>query len=96
MAGPDYQYRQEDEFLLIVDLNQGGLSVTNGIEQVLLAIKAGFPRWDEIRHIIYRDSDGTWDGIDFDKDGDFIDFYPIGLELREAAMAAVRLRRKTQ
>lgn len=57
--------------IAIEDLNQGGMSVTNNIENVV----------DEICHkenifprgyiIIYKDSEGFWDGWDYNKQ-DFI------------------------
>ena len=51
-------------FMLIRDLNQGGMSVTNGIEHVVEQIA----EWKHINPndyvILYRDSEGMWDGWD--------------------------------
>jgi hypothetical protein len=66
------------KFILIIDLNKGGLSVTNGIEEVVTQIvakeeekniKAGFAG-DKAKFnpsdyvILYCDSAGRWDGWD--------------------------------
>ena len=45
--------------VFIVDLNLGGLSVTNDAEQVWEEIQAKFPG----RRLIYQDSMGMWDEI---------------------------------
>ena len=39
--------------------------------------------------VIYRDSDGVYDGIRH-QNGRFVSFYPIGERVLEAALAAVR------
>lgn len=66
-------------FISIVDLDQGGMSVTNDIENVVNEIcqEAEINKGDYL--IIYQDSEGIWDGWD----GSFI---PLsGISFREAA-----------
>jgi hypothetical protein len=59
----NYTWRTKGDLLLIVDMNTGERSVTNDIENVVNEIyqKLG----DKIKEykIIYKDSDGIWDGI---------------------------------
>lgn len=65
----DYHYStdifQEKKFLVIVDEDRGGRSVTNNIEIVVREIcrKENIDPKDHL--IIYQDSDGTWDGWDY-------------------------------
>jgi hypothetical protein len=62
----DFTYSMSGNVISIVDLDQGNRSVTNDVENVLRKIDhyhqgsiAGF-------HIMYRDSMGFWDGIQWD------------------------------
>jgi len=50
----------------IVDLNSGKASVTNDIENVLRKIEAWHQGSIAGYQIMYRDSDGYWDGIEWD------------------------------
>lgn len=53
-----------EKWLLIVDKNQGAMSVTNDIENVVEDI-AEYEGIDPFEYqIIYRDSEGHWDGWD--------------------------------
>jgi hypothetical protein len=68
--------------IVITDLNRGRMSVTNNMEAVLqhIADEEGF----EISsitgaRIIYRDSEGIWDGVEIDPDGQ-VSFYPLAPE----------------
>lgn len=60
----DYDYVvKKDEFLLaIVDKNLGGMSVTNNIENVVDEIANVEQINPEDYQIVYRDSQGEWDG----------------------------------
>lgn len=58
-----YDYWLDGNLLCIVDLNQG-MSVTNDMERVLAKINATTPL--QGKKVIYRDSDGIWDGVTFD------------------------------
>lgn len=51
--------------LIIEDLNQGGMSVTNNIENVLDEIIQDSGVFIHSYMIVYRDSDGIWDGYDY-------------------------------
>ena len=60
----DYTSRFIGGVLVIEDLNLGRMSVTNNIENILeeisIELNDGFTQNTKI---IYRDSDGMWDGI---------------------------------
>jgi len=58
----DYIYKFDGDFLIIKDLNLGGMSVTNSIEDVVKNICDINNRNPNTLHIIYRDMDGIWDG----------------------------------
>jgi hypothetical protein len=62
--------------LVIIDLDQGGMSVTNNVEAVVKSIAAELGDNIYKMPIIYRDSMGTYDGID----GAYMEdpFYSIG------------------
>ena len=66
MVRSDYMYTLDLEkgFIEIVDLNQGGMSVTNNIEAVIdeIAEKEGIGT--VTMDVVYRDSEGIWDGYD--------------------------------
>ena len=53
MVRSDYMYTLDLEkgFIEIVDLNQGGMSEKEGIDTVTM-------------DVVYRDSEGIWDGYD--------------------------------
>lgn len=82
--------------LVIIDLNLGGRSVTNNIESILSDAIAptlgsliyGFP-------IIYRDSDGIYDGVRVTgANNDQVDFYSIGVtDEQEAIRIAIKTER---
>lgn len=69
MRGSDFTYQLRivkfQAFIMIEDLDKGGMSVTNNIENVVEIIcrQEGLNPVDY--HIIYRDSEGLWDGFDF-------------------------------
>lgn len=69
MARSDYTYKIDAlngmPFIIIEDLNKGRMSVTNDIENVVeeIAIKQRINPVEH--HIIYRDSEGMWDGFEF-------------------------------
>jgi hypothetical protein len=50
--------------LVIIDLDQGGMSVTNNVESVVKSIAAELGENTYKMPIIYRDSMGIYDGID--------------------------------
>lgn len=81
--------KHEKQVLVIEDLDRGGMSVTNNIETVLTEIA------DEIGTsiyqipIVYRDSDGRYDGIN-GENLRYNPFYSIGAgEEKDAVKAAI-------
>lgn len=79
----NFQYRigavDDQKVLLIWDQNLGNMSVTNDIENVVADI-AAHEGIDPMAHlIIYRDSEGRWDGWD----GTTEDFFFFGKEERD-------------
>jgi hypothetical protein len=79
--------------LVIIDLDRGGMSVTNNVEAVVKSIAAELGEDIYKRPIIYKDSMGIYDGIDGTNLAS--PFYHIGEtdEARAAAKAAERTRR---
>ncbi len=73
---------QDADCVFLVDLNTGGLSLTNDAESVVRLI---FNRYGQKR-IIYRDSEGRWDEMLHDK-GVFIDYKPGDAETAERGKA---------
>lgn len=82
----DYIYFIKGKVLIIEDSDLGNLSVTNDIQNVLTAIKKDLEFLPET--IIYRDSEGNFDGVDHDK-GKFIKFYPVNESDLEKALEKV-------
>ena len=88
----NYQFKITDDILHIEDLNYGGKSVTNNIENVINEIKEMIG--DKIKkcHIIYKDSEGIWDGIKplwgINKCVE-VDFYHIGETEFELALEKI-------
>lgn len=64
MNKADYTYNIKGNKLSIQDLNLGNMSVTNSIEDVVEEICKKNNLDPNILEIIYRDSDGHWDGWD--------------------------------
>lgn len=61
------------EMLFIEDINIGGMSVTNDIENVIQFIKSEVPNIKD--YIIqYLDSENVWTQVILDEDGNFLAF----------------------
>jgi hypothetical protein len=71
----DFSYTVSEDVLKIVDLDLGGNSVTNDAERVLGKIEQWQPGLIARCRIMYRDSRGNWDGIEWDGEG--VTFFPI-------------------
>ena len=77
MAKSNYTYRIQEhsgrKVIVIEDLNLGNMSVTNNIEEVVAEIyhKEGINLSAAV--IVYRDSEGVWDGWNHDMQ----DFVPL-------------------
>jgi len=61
--------------VVIYDLDIGGRSVTNDIENVLEYIKQSVDISNKL--VIYQDSDKYFDGVCISRNGKFSGFYPI-------------------
>lgn len=78
MFRADYNFEIIADIICIIDENAGGKSVTNDIENVLDDIQKSGINIEEHK-IIYRDSEGFWDGITLHKvDPIEISFFNIG------------------
>lgn len=69
--------------LMIVDLDRGGMSVTNDIENVLADLQIRMQEKGlNLRDmaIIYQDSMKHWDGIKVDRDNKFVGFEHLSNE----------------
>lgn len=96
MNRADFEFEVVNGVLCIVDLNLGNASVTNDIENVLRDIKRYSQRIFPItvEHVIYRDSDGTWDLVVFGKQtGNFIGFESINEKNQHEAITIAKTRR---
>lgn len=83
----DYTYDIEDikgrNVVSIVDLNLGHMSVTNDIENVLVDIAERERITISDYMVVYRDSEGNWDGWSFETDW----FVPLRSKSKEEAVA---------
>jgi len=61
---PKYDFKIEDGVLIIEDLDEGG-SVTNNALQVVLDVQSKLNQPLNKRPIVYMDSYGDWDVIQF-------------------------------
>jgi len=88
----DFTYSLSGNVISIVDLNLGNRSLTNDIESVLRKIEhyhqgsiVGFK-------IMYRDSEGVWDGINWD--GEHASFFALRETEEERARTKLSQRCK--
>ena len=65
--------------VILLDLDAGGASVTNDAQNVIDLLQHLIPGGIEGRHVHYRDSEGRFDEILIDPQGNFARFCP-GLE----------------
>ena len=80
----DYTYTVEGGVIVIVDLDLGGKSVTNDIDNVLDEIQAELGYLSGYS-VIYRDSSGRWDGVRVK--GGLVHFYSLNETNPEQAAA---------
>lgn len=59
----DYNWKINDDILIIEDLNLGRMSVTNNAEGVINEIYDQLGSNLHNCHIIYKDSEGVWDQL---------------------------------
>lgn len=62
---PDFKYYLLYDVLVIEDLNKGNISLTNGVEVALKIIEGETKVPFVGRDIIYQDSEGMWDAMDW-------------------------------
>lgn len=75
VAEADFSYTISQDVIKIVDLKLGANSVTNDAENVLQKIEQWQPGSVAHCRIMYRDSLGIWDGLEWD--GEEVTFIPI-------------------
>lgn len=82
----------EDNIIQIIDLDRGK-TVTNDIEQVLrdIAQEQNHPLTGH--EVVYRDTDGSWTGVELTANGTFGRFYALNVTSQEQAVARVRQMR---
>jgi hypothetical protein len=82
----DYKVKEKLKIISIVDLGGVFMSVTNNAEGVIEEIekKEGIDAREY--NIIYRDSDGIWDGMKYHGKDQPVDFIFIGEETEENAI----------
>jgi hypothetical protein len=81
---PHYTVEIVNGVMVIEDLSTGR-SVTNAVADILHDLASYYHPFPKT--IIYRDGDGTWEGIAHDK-GVFSAFYPLGKQDRATAISA--------
>jgi hypothetical protein len=84
----EFSYTVDQGILKIVDLSLGANSVTNDAENVLRKIRQRHPALIADYRIMYRDSLGIWDGIEWD--GKEVTFFPIRERDEKAAERKLR------
>lgn len=94
----DYAYhinsKHGQQALVIEDLDRGGMSVTNNIEAIIAEIADEIGTSIYQMPIVYRDSEGQYDGINGEKLRSDT-FYGIGAkEEKDAVKAAIERRTK--
>ena len=87
----DFQViHHEPPFLVIADLNQGNMSVTNDIYNVVKELSKKYDMTQH--HLIYQDSESIFDAIDLDANGNFADFKPLRCTDMNTAIEAYKTR----
>ncbi|HTB46258.1 MAG TPA: DUF3846 domain-containing protein [Acetobacteraceae bacterium] len=92
-----YGWTTSQGCIVVTDLDEGGLSVTNDIERVIEDLVAAGADVDQ--PIVYRDSTGKWDGV-LTEHGRFKDFLPFSEPSATEAIATWRrlaeIKRRSQ
>ena len=81
----DWRHEYHGDVLVIYDLNLGGMSVTNDMDNILeiLKVKPG-------QRIIYMDSEGIFDGVEL-KESRAVSFYPVRETNLQTALEKIKL-----
>ncbi|WP_342163941.1 DUF6011 domain-containing protein [Methylobacterium sp. SD21] len=90
-AGADYESEIVGDVLCLIDLDQGGPTITNNVEAVIADLVY---RKIDLTHLslIYRDTRGVWDEIVV-QDGRFAGFRSINVRHRCEALEVIARRR---
>lgn len=75
-------------YLIIYDMNEGNISVTNDMENVLFDIFIETPRL-MTANIIYKDSEGVFDGVRLTETS--FEFYPLRKKFESYAIRKAEL-----
>lgn len=86
----DFHLRTVDgqNIIVIEDLDAGGMSVTNNIEAVVKEAAGQLGVYPATALIVYRDSDGTYDGVRAAIGDGQYGFYHLGQQSEDAAIKA--------
>lgn len=87
-----FTYSVSPDHILQITDDVAGKSVTNDIANVLRAVSQDLGHPLTGYRVIYRDTMGTWDGVELNARGEFSRFYPIGTTDQAEALASVRAR----
>ncbi|MGU3476911.1 DUF6011 domain-containing protein [Methylobacterium sp. D48H] len=90
LAGADFESEVVGDVITLIDLDQGGPTVTNAVEAVIADLR--YQKFDLSKPVIYRDSRGIWDEIVL-QDGQFAGFRSIGTKNRCEALEVIARRR---
>lgn len=75
-ARASFTWTEIDGVVVIYD-QDGGCSVTNDAENVIAEIAQQLPALHLRKAVIYRDTDGIFDGLAVDSNNSFAGFYPV-------------------
>jgi hypothetical protein len=89
----EFTYSMSPDVIAIVDLDLGHRSVTNDIENVLRKIEHYHQGPITAFKIMYRDSEGVWDGVDWD--GKRASFFALREMTEERAREKLLDRKRT-
>ena len=79
----NYTYTIEEAFICIIDLDNGGKSVTNDIKNIIKEIEDENNFFLDSFKIVYRDSEGIWDAVILNSNG--IRFLSLNVKTNEEA-----------
>ena len=72
-----YSWEIRENFMFIYDMNDGGKSVTNDIENIIPTIVSQLEGNIHDYFILTYDTEGNWDGVKVEN-GQFVDFILLG------------------
>ncbi len=87
---PQFTFEFDDGALLLEDIgDEGCMSLTNGMELALKKLIVDWGYGDRIKRdtvIVYRDSTGNWDGVNYNGPERLVGFYYLGAKSAEEAV----------